>query len=51
MIIKVKPQAKKAQLDPATSENVVKIPGVDPEKSFEPVTTSNSEPMSPKMLV
>jgi hypothetical protein len=46
MIIKVEPQAKKAKLDPGTSEkpsDVVKIPVVDPEKSLEPVTTSNSE--------
>ncbi|XP_059437421.1 uncharacterized protein LOC132170448 [Corylus avellana] len=46
MIIKVQPQAKKAKLDPGTSEkpsDVVKIPGVDPEKSSEPVTTSNSD--------
>lgn len=46
MIIKVKPQAKKAKLDPGTSEkpsDVVKILGVDPEKSLEPVTTSNSD--------
>ena len=46
MIIKVQPQAKKAKLDPGTSEktsDVVKIPGVDPEKSLEPVTTSNSD--------
>ncbi|XP_062143488.1 uncharacterized protein LOC133851181 isoform X2 [Alnus glutinosa] len=46
MIIKVEPQAKKAKLDPGTSEkpsDVVKIPVVDPEKSSEPVTTSNSE--------
>jgi len=46
MIIKVQPQAKKAKLDPGPSEktsDVVKIPGVDPEKSSEPVTTSNSD--------
>ncbi|KAG7971216.1 hypothetical protein I3843_07G123700 [Carya illinoinensis] len=45
MIIKVKPQAKQARLDPGASEEssvVVKIPDGDTEKSSEPVTTSNS---------
>lgn len=45
MIIKVKPQAKKAKLDPGTFKelsNAVKVPGVDTEKILEPVATTIS---------
>ena len=45
MIIKVKPQAKKAKLETGTSEQpseVVKINAVDAEKSSEMLKKSNS---------
>lgn len=44
MIIKVKPQAKKAKLNPGSSKessDVVKIPDVETEKISGPVTTPN----------
>lgn len=50
MIIKVKPQAKKAKIDHGSVEepsDIVKTPDVNIEKSPDPVKTSNGDTANP----